>query len=78
MLKIGIIGNGYVGKSTALLNSNEFGYGRTCFPKDIKSLSNEMKKEKINPIILNASINRNENIDRKEKDWLENKNRSVI
>ena len=54
------------------------GFGGTCFPKDMNSLNYEMKKSGMEPFVINAAIKRNENIDRVEKDWFENKGRSVI
>ena len=46
------------------------GFGGTCFPKDTNAL-NQFSKDVLdyNPPLLNAVIFRNENIDRKEKDW---------
>lgn len=54
------------------------GFGGTCFPKDSSSLRYEMKKSGMKPYILNAIIERNETVDRKEKDWEEDKGRAVI
>ena len=54
------------------------GYGGTCFPKDTKALLNSMKDNNVNCPILSAVDYRNDNIDRKEHDWLDNKGRSVI
>ena len=56
---------------------NKKGFGGTCFPKDINSLKYEMEKINMKPYIINSVINRN-NIDRPEKDWNENKGRSVL
>jgi UDPglucose 6-dehydrogenase len=54
------------------------GFGGTCFPKDISNLKTEMDKCFVKPLILNAVIERNETIDRIEKDWTNNKGRAVI
>lgn len=54
------------------------GYGGTCFPKDINSLSCQFKSAGVPAPIIEASIFRNENIDRKEKDWESNKGRSIL
>lgn len=54
------------------------GYGGTCFPKDIKSLSFQMKQLNMKSFIIDSSIQRNWEIDRKENDWIENKGRSII
>lgn len=53
------------------------GYGGTCFPKDISSLINQFEQNEIQSIILKASFTRNNNIDRKEKDWQKLKGRAV-
>jgi nucleotide sugar dehydrogenase len=54
------------------------GFGGTCFPKDMNSLNYEMKKENIESFIIKSAIERNDKIDRKKKDWKNNKGRSVI
>ncbi len=54
------------------------GFGGTCFPKDTKSLSYEMKKCGIKSYIIDNAIERNTLIDRPEKDWNNNKGRSVV
>lgn len=53
------------------------GFGGTCFPKDISSLKYEMENSGVKSYILTAAIERNENVDRKEKDWEKNIGRSV-
>lgn len=55
-----------------------FGFGGTCFPKDISNLHHEMKKVGMKSYILSSAIERNETIDRKEKDWLADKGRASI
>jgi nucleotide sugar dehydrogenase len=59
-------------------HDGRFGFGGTCFPKDINGLLSDMKKNKIISFILNATVNRNETRDRPEKDWLLNKGRTII
>ena len=54
------------------------GFGGTCFPKDSASLKYEMIKSGMKPFILEAIINRNELIDRPDKDWNDNIGRAVI
>lgn len=56
----------------------KLGFGGTCFPKDSASLKYEMEKAGVFPIILSAVIDRNETIDRVEKDWLNDKGRSSV
>lgn len=54
------------------------GFGGTCFPKDTSSLKYEMEKIGMKPYILNSIIERNEKIDRPEKDWNNNIGRAVV
>ena len=54
------------------------GFGGTCFPKDTSSLRYEMQNSGMKPYVMDAIIERNEKIDRPEKDWENNKGRSVI
>jgi UDPglucose 6-dehydrogenase len=49
------------------------GYGGTCFPKDIHSLSNQMEESGTESYILKSSILRNSKIDR--PDWKEQRER---
>ena len=53
------------------------GYGGTCFPKDMNALSSFMESVGLNPLMLKASIERNENKDRPEQDWKSDKGRAV-
>jgi len=50
-----------------------FGFGGTCFPKDVKSMIFQMQ----NSIILKSVIKRNEGVDRPEKEWEQDKGRAV-
>ncbi len=54
------------------------GFGGTCFPKDTASLRYDMESSGMKSYIIDAAINRNEEIDRPEKDWNSNKGRSVV
>ena len=54
------------------------GFGGTCFPKDINSLLHQMKNSNVNSYVLSSVIERNENVDRKAKDWELNKGRAVV
>ena len=56
----------------------KYGFGGTCFPKDVASLKYEMEQCNMVPYILKSIITRNELIDRPEKDWCANKGRAVI
>lgn len=54
------------------------GFGGTCFPKDINNLYSLMKKNNQKSLIIKNVIKRNEQFDRKEKDWLNDKGRTII
>ncbi len=54
------------------------GFGGTCFPKDISALLHQMLDSGMMSYILNATRNRNIDIDRKEKDWESKKGRAVL
>jgi len=54
------------------------GFGGTCFPKDTNNLNSEMKKIGMKSYIINGAIERNEFVDRCEKDWNDNKGRAVV
>ena len=56
----------------------KFGFGGTCFPKDISSLQNQMSSINIKSPIINAVIERNNNIDRIEQDWKKDEGRAFI
>ncbi len=53
------------------------GFGGTCFPKDISSLVSQMQKSKVKTMVLKASKERNEKLDRPQKDWEKDKGRAV-
>ena len=48
------------------------------FPKDTSSLRYEMQQANMTPYILNAIIERNELVDRPQKDWLLDKGRAAV
>jgi len=54
------------------------GFGGTCFPKDTNNLNCEMKKTGMKSFIIDSVIERNETVDRSEKDWNDNKGRAVV
>ena len=54
------------------------GYGGTCFPKDTNNLKHEMKQIGMKSYIIENTVSRNEEVDRAEKDWNDNKGRAVI
>lgn len=55
----------------------KYGFGGTCFPKDMHSLKFQMRLSEVNSFIIDAAIERNEKLDRPEKDWLKNKGRAI-
>lgn len=55
-----------------------FGFGGTCFPKDMSNLCYTMKETGMKSFIIQSAIDRNEQIDRKEKDWLQDKGRASV
>tara|TARA_B100000795_G_scaffold168391_1_gene126817 strand:- start:104 stop:748 length:645 start_codon:yes stop_codon:yes gene_type:complete len=59
-------------------HDGKYGFGGTCFPKDCHNLLNQMKSNNVVSTILKGAIERNEQIDRVEKDWNNNKGRAVI
>jgi len=56
----------------------KFGFGGTCFPKDISSLKYEMNNIGLESIILDSVIHRNNTIDRPNGEWKGEKGRSHI
>ena len=60
------------------------GYGGTCFPKDLHSLFHQIHAmhykdlEMDTPSLIWTALARNETVDRKDRDWENNKGRSVV
>jgi UDPglucose 6-dehydrogenase len=52
-------------------HDGHFGFGGTCFPKDISSLRVQMKDSDVPHYVIDAVIRRNDTIDRSEKDWMD-------
>lgn len=55
----------------------KYGFGGTCLPKDINALNTFMKRRNITSYILNSVCQRNDNYDRTEKDWMDDKRASL-
>ena len=55
----------------------DFGYGGHCFPKDVKALINLALQYKLDPEMLIATDNKNNNI-RSQRDWENMEGRAVI
>lgn len=58
--------------------NGKFGFGGTCFPKDISSLQYQMLISEVDSPIVDAVIKRNNEIDRKEQEWKKDKGRAVV
>src|SRR5579872_1631434 len=54
------------------------GYGGTCLPKDVHNLLNEMCNVEVDSHIVRAIIERNEKVDRMQKDWLYDNGRVIL
>ena len=69
-----------IGQSHSFVPGHDgrYGYGGTCFPKDTNSLLYEMNKSGMKSYIVNATVERNECVDRKEQDWRSNTGRAVV
>ena len=59
-------------------HDGKFGYGGTCFPKDTNNLLHHMKESNMESYLIKATVERNENVDRKEQDWKLDNGRAVI
>ena len=54
------------------------GFGGTCFPKDMASLRHQIQTNDLQSFVIHAAIERNETIDRPEKDWTTDVGRATI
>ena len=54
------------------------GFGGTCFPKDTGSLLYQMEEVGMKSYVLKAMVQRNQEVDRVEQDWKDNKGRAVV
>jgi UDP-glucuronate decarboxylase len=57
-------------------NGEKRGYGGTCFPKDTNNLYSLFQKSNLKSYLLESNLKRNEFIDRPEREWLKDKNRT--
>jgi nucleotide sugar dehydrogenase len=75
-----VVSDKRIGKSHSSVPGPDghFGYGGTCFPKDMASLEYQMKSADVHPYIIEAANKRNNEVDRKEKDWSNDKGRAVV
>lgn len=56
----------------------KFGFGGSCFPKDINSILDVFEKNQLKSYIINSAWSRNIKIDRSEKDWEKLKGRAIV
>jgi UDPglucose 6-dehydrogenase len=77
--KIGVANDPRIGQSHLRVPGHDghFGFGGSCFPKDINSLIYTAKKAGVEPLVLEAAWALNLLV-RPEKDWEELKGRAVI
>ena len=70
----GVMSDGRIGISHYQVpgHDGDFGFGGTCFPKDINAFIKTFEKEGLNPVILKAVWDRNLSV-RKNKDWEKSK-----
>lgn len=59
-------------------HDGNMGFGGTCFPKDTNALLADMKHNQMNSYVLKSVIERNELVDRPQKDWTLDKGRAVV
>jgi nucleotide sugar dehydrogenase len=62
---------------TKVPNDGKRGFGGTCFPKDMHALHHDMIQRGMKSYIIGAALERNETVDRPEKDWLQDKGRAT-
>jgi UDP-glucuronate decarboxylase len=58
--------------------SNLRGFGGTCFPKDTHSLYSQFQEAGISSIIYQSVLDRNDNVDRPQREWTVDKWRTTI
>jgi UDPglucose 6-dehydrogenase len=80
-VRLGITKDKRIGRSHSKVPGpdGKRGFGGTCFPKDLNSLIFQMYEGyRKTPSLLRTALHRNDNIDRKDKDWQNNKGRAVV
>jgi len=50
-------------------NVKEYGWSGTCFPKDTAAFVDQQREHNCNTYMIQAAIERNNNVDRKNRDW---------
>lgn len=69
----GVVSDSRIGKSHTMVPGpdGEYGFGGTCFPKDINALTTTMRENGMNPIVLESVWEQNKNY-RLNWDWTNN------
>lgn len=57
-------------------NDEKRGYGGTCFPKDTNNIYSLFQESNLKCYLLESNLKRNEFIDRPQRDWLTDRNRT--
>lgn len=57
-------------------NGEKRGYGGTCFPKDTNNIYSLFQESNLKSYLLEANLKRNEFIDRPQRDWIADRNRT--
>ena len=75
----GFVRDGRVGHSHMNVPGpdGKFGFGGSCFPKDIQAMINFAQSLGVNPCVLNGAWDKNLDV-RPEEDWKELKGRAVV
>ena len=70
----GVMSDGRIGISHFQVPGfdGDFGFGGTCFPKDINALMKSLEKVNVDPVVLKAAWQRNLLV-RKNRDWEKSK-----
>ena len=77
-IETGLVADGRVGHSHMNVPGpdGKFGFGGSCFPKDIQAMKNFAESIGVNPSVLAAVWRKNLEV-RPEQDWKELKGRAV-
>jgi UDPglucose 6-dehydrogenase len=75
----GFVRDGRVGHSHMNVPGpdGKFGFGGSCFPKDIQAMINFAQSLGVDPCVLNGAWDKNLDV-RPEEDWRELKGRAVV
>jgi UDP-glucuronate decarboxylase len=57
-------------------NGGKRGYGGTCFPKDMNNIYSLFQESNLKSYLIESNLRRNEFVDRPERDWLKDRNRT--